>query len=800
MRRTLTLILGVTLALVAGVGPASGFWADFFDDNASGNAIYEEMVIGPTAVYSEDYDGTKDRTIVAYQGPDLAAYVMWYGHSTSNDGWHGPYRVGDNPLWEDPFNGDLHGGPALFVDEEQGLLHIFWGSHGSEQKHAVADLEGNLSKWTERPATTGYATYPQPISMTPTRTALFYRGLYESWVYKAVDADNFDDVRLGSEQTVLDTGYRFYSSFAEGGTPTTPTVHSAFVRSTSADPFDRYDVFYKQATTSTVFNQPAGANTWQSIEASMVVSNANPTVLEQKGCLVFDSNGKTSVNQVLVKDDGDGNPCILFLAGEPPSSFTWKFAHWNGVSWDITDITDTDHFFDAGTFDVQWNGDVHAYVVSGGSTGEAETPYSDRGGDVEKWVLKSGSSNWSRERTVLPERVAPTLYNDPQVVGGPFDWTIGKASYHADAALAFCEWDNEGTNFIRKVFLYGNGKFAQKEFFPEVSRLEGPTRIQTAVAVSQQAYPSAPRRVSTPDVTKGRFVVLATAREFPDALAGAPLADALGCPLLLTEPGYLPDDVAEEIQRLQASHVVVLGGPGAVSGVVWDDLVLKAGISRNEGRRIRIGGTDRYDTARLIAEELATIMEDRGLAIDTVALATGENFPDALSVSGLAAHNGYPILLSRVNMMPPSTEAAFEDLTPSETLVVGGEGVLDAGIAAQVPGPLRLAGTDRYGTATAVAREGFERGMSMERFTVATGLDFPDALAGGVLAGRIEGTMLLTRGTEEGLSLVTRDFVEAEAWNVLDAYVLGGEGAVTPAAATDLEELLYMRQSFAGPD
>jgi hypothetical protein len=48
--------------------------------------------------------------------------------------------------------------------------------------------------------------------------------------------------------------------------------------------------------------------------------------------------------------------------------------------------------------------------------------------------------------------------------------------------------------------------------------------------------------------------------------------------------------------------------------------------------------------------------------------------------------------------------------------------------------------------------------------------------------------------------LVTRDFVEAEAWNVLDAYVLGGEGAVTPGAATDLEELLYMRQSFAGPD
>ena len=152
MRRVLTTVLVSALALALGAGPAAAFWADYFEEDASGNAIYEEMVIGPTAVYSENYDGSKDRTIVAYQGPDLAAYVMWFGNSSTNAGWHGPYKVGDNPLWEDPFNGDLHGGPALYIDEDKDRLHIFWGSHGSPQKHAYTDLGGQLSKWTERPA------------------------------------------------------------------------------------------------------------------------------------------------------------------------------------------------------------------------------------------------------------------------------------------------------------------------------------------------------------------------------------------------------------------------------------------------------------------------------------------------------------------------------------------------------------------------------------------------------------------------------------------------------------------------
>jgi hypothetical protein len=58
--------------------------------------------------------------------------------------------------------------------------------------------------------------------------------------------------------------------------------------------------------------------------------------------------------------------------------------------------------------------------------------------------------------------------------------------------------------------------------------------------------------------------------------------------------------------------------------------------------------------------------------------------------------------------------------------------------------------------------------------------------------------MLLTRGTEEEISAPTRDFTESEAWRVLDSHLLRGEGAATPGARTDLEELLHPRQDLGG--
>ncbi|MFI5262464.1 MAG: SGNH hydrolase domain-containing protein, partial [Candidatus Limnocylindrales bacterium] len=85
-----------------------------------------------------------------------------------------------------------------------------------------------------------------------------------------------------------------------------------------------------------------------------------------------------------------------------------------------------------------------------------------------------------------------------------------------------------------------------------VTRLAGADRYATAVALSTATYPSA------------TTVYLADGLAFPDALAAA----AAGGPLLLTPPGFLPAEVAAEIGRLGANHVIVLGGPTSVSDAV----------------------------------------------------------------------------------------------------------------------------------------------------------------------------------------------------------------------------------------
>ena len=86
-----------------------------------------------------------------------------------------------------------------------------------------------------------------------------------------------------------------------------------------------------------------------------------------------------------------------------------------------------------------------------------------------------------------------------------------------------------------------------------VDRLSGSNRYATSVAVSRATYPDG-----------AASVYIATGADFPDALAGAPVAGRLGAPVLLVTPGSTPAVVQAEIDRLGATSVVVLGGTDAV--------------------------------------------------------------------------------------------------------------------------------------------------------------------------------------------------------------------------------------------
>ena len=249
-----------------------------------------------------------------------------------------------------------------------------------------------------------------------------------------------------------------------------------------------------------------------------------------------------------------------------------------------------------------------------------------------------------------------------------------------------------------------------------VSRISGADRYQTAVAISA-AYPVGV------DV-----VYVATGENYPDALSAAPAAAKQGGPLLLTARGVLPTAVQQEIARLKPQRIVVVGGENAVARTVSDQLALLAPTSR-------AAGADRFETSRIVTRE--AFAED-GSSIAYVA--TGTNFPDALSASAAAGSLGSPVIL--VNGAGGNVEAAtlrlIADLRVTTIRIAGGTAVVAPQVesslasAAGVVAVERLAGADRYATSVAINQAAFAAASTTY---LAVGTGFADALAGAALAG-----------------------------------------------------------------
>lgn len=182
-----------------------------------------------------------------------------------------------------------------------------------------------------------------------------------------------------------------------------------------------------------------------------------------------------------------------------------------------------------------------------------------------------------------------------------------------------------------------------------VTRMAGQTAAGTAAAISRSSQ--------QPGVDR---VYVTTSAKFPDAMAGAAPAARDGHPVLLVGGQSIPAETRAELQRLQPGEIVVLGGPLAVSEAVAAELGLWAQVSR-------AGGSTLYDTAALIS---ARFFDE-----DTreVFIATGGDFPDALSVGTVAGRLGAPILLvPSKGPVPAGVKTELERLDPRNVTILGG--------------------------------------------------------------------------------------------------------------------------------
>jgi putative cell wall-binding protein len=251
-------------------------------------------------------------------------------------------------------------------------------------------------------------------------------------------------------------------------------------------------------------------------------------------------------------------------------------------------------------------------------------------------------------------------------------------------------------------------------------------------------------------------------------------AYALGAPVLLVEPGSIPAEVSAEITRLGATKAVVLGGTGAVSSKVAADLAT-AGLSVE-----RIGGGDRYGTSALIALRLRDASGETTLP--TVFVATGAGYADALAAAPVAARLRAPILLTRQEKLPEPTAGALESLGTTRAVVLGGVGAVGPNVVARLSSEgiacERLAGADRFATGASVASWGLAHGMDLHEAVLATGRDFPDALAAGAYAARQDVNLLLVDNAGYAVPTGVAALLRARKSEVATITVVGGEGTV----------------------
>lgn len=300
-----------------------------------------------------------------------------------------------------------------------------------------------------------------------------------------------------------------------------------------------------------------------------------------------------------------------------------------------------------------------------------------------------------------------------------------------------------------------------------LERIAGADRYIVSAAVSATKFsPSAP------------VVYVASGEVFPDALSASAVAGAQGAPVLLTGRQALPPAVHDELVRLQPKRIVVVGGTATI------DPAVELQLNTLAPEVTRIGGDDRYSESALLSQSTFKPNPAR------VFIASGEQFPDALSASAAAGKTGGPVLLVGRDSVPAAVAAELRRLKPAAVQFVGGVDTLSEAVRAeidQITGgtSTRIGGSDRYDVAVGVLSKYF-LSVSTPTVYIASGAVFPDALSGSAAAIKAKAPILL----------VSRDSVRGTVLDQLDRLrparivVLGGVDTISPSVSRQLEDHL----------
>lgn len=248
---------------------------------------------------------------------------------------------------------------------------------------------------------------------------------------------------------------------------------------------------------------------------------------------------------------------------------------------------------------------------------------------------------------------------------------------------------------------------------------------------------------------------------YPDAIAGTPLVGKSGGSLWLTGKTGGNSFGETDVKTLGVKRIVILGGTAAVDTRAENSLKGYPGVTVE-----RIAGVDRYDTAARIAQRAYP-------HAPTVLLASGQNFPDALSAGAAADQLASPVLLTDPAKLPAFTINALSALKTTKVLAIGGESAVSANVVKQLRARgiavERVAGVDRFDTAIAVAQRFFPAGQT--HAFLAPGDSFQGALIASAPAAKVGAPLLLKRATCTPASV--QEYIRTSSIATLDNVAIG---------------------------
>lgn len=308
-------------------------------------------------------------------------------------------------------------------------------------------------------------------------------------------------------------------------------------------------------------------------------------------------------------------------------------------------------------------------------------------------------------------------------------------------------------------------KDKNKKKSEKIQRLSGDNRYETSVEVSEKNFKS----VDT--------VVLASGQNIADALVASSYADIEEAPILLTNKNSISDEVLDEIERLKADKVVIVGGQSSISSSV------ESRLKKEDIKVTRISGRDRFDTSDKLSQEVSRLSKKSSQAI----LVNGYKNIDALSVSSLATKEDLPILLNGRNTLNMSVKNRLKQMNVKKVYIIGGNNSISSDVEKELKrmqiSVVRLSGTDRYETSANIAKYAYK---DFDEAIVASGENPVDALAASTLTGKKEAPILLTNKNKipKSIKKIIEDM------DIGKITIVGGENSITDNVMDDMEDML----------